>query len=115
MNNQSNLNHEKIKHLLNRSATKLEQPVLARLSHARKQAMMRFDAHQASPAFAWAGIVGWNAGSTHHKARYLAAAVLLLAVLSGAIAYCNQVADTDTSDVDIEILTDDLPMHVYID
>lgn len=114
MNKKSNLNHEKIKHLLNCSVTRLEQPVLARLRNARELALVRYEARSASPTFAWAGNFT-DAGGTPQKTRFLAAAALLAAVLFGAASYWNQVAGNDTSDVDIAILTDDLPMHVYID
>lgn len=114
MNKKTNLNHEKIKHLLNRSVIRLEQPVLARLRNAQDLALLRYEARRASPTFAWAGNFT-DAGGTPQKIRFLAAAVLLAAILLGAASYWNQVADNDTSDVDIAILTDDLPMHVYID
>ena len=115
MKNKSNLNHEKIKHLLNRSVTRLEQPVLSRLRDARARALVRYEARRTSPALAWAGSFTWNTTGSPQKIHFWAAAVLLVAVLLGAATYWNQAADNDTSDVDIAILTDDLPMHVYID
>ena len=114
MNKKTNLNHEKIKHLLNRSVIRLEQPVLARLRNAQELALLRYEARCASPTFAWAGNFT-DAGGTPRKTHYLATAVLLAAILFGAVTCWNQVADNDTSDVDIAILTDDLPMHVYVD
>lgn len=115
MNKISNLNHEKIKYLLNRSVTRLDQPVLARLHNARSKAMARYEAHSASPTFAWAGNFSWNTRGTPQKILFLTVAVLLVAVLFGASTYWSPVPDNDTSDVDIAILTDDLPMHIYID
>lgn len=106
-----------IKQLLNRSLARLDQPTLARLRDAREQALARYDAHSAAPAFAWASL--WtdrrHAADSHHKSHYLAAAVLLAAILFSGTAYWHHTVDHDVSDVDIAILTDDLPIEMYVD
>lgn len=109
---------EKIRQLLNRSLSQLEQPTLERLREARTQALGRYDARSATPAFAWAGHSSRSGHSTqsHHKSYYWAGVILLLACLfSGAAYWQHTTAEHDTSAVDIAILTDDLPMHVYVD
>lgn len=115
MNKNLNLSQQKITQLLDRSAAQIGQPVLQRLHDARMQALARYEARSASPALAWAG--AWRTRGTPQKTHFFAAAVLLVAVLLGAATYWNQAADGDTSDIDIDIaiLTDDLPMDVYID
>ena len=115
MNIKSKLNHEHIKHLLNRSVAGLEQPVLLRLRNARAKPLVRYQTRYAAPTFAMAGYFTWNTTNTPLKTHLWATAVLLVAILFGATTYWNQVTDNDTSDVDIAILTDDLPMHIYID
>jgi len=115
MNNK--LNTESIKQLLNRSSTQLDQPTLARLQDARAQALARFDARSTAPAFAWAGALtrsGHTAGS-HRKQYYWAAAVLLAAFLFSGASYLQHLSDHDNSEEDIAILTDDLPLDVYVD
>jgi hypothetical protein len=43
------LGHENIKQLLNHSVAQLERPTLARLRHAREQAMARYTSHACGP------------------------------------------------------------------
>lgn len=100
------LRPEQIKQLLNNSLTRLEQPTLARLRDAREQALARYDVRIAAPAFAWAG-------SSQRKSRYFAAAVLLAAILFSGVTYWHH--EHDVSEVDVAILTDELPIEVYVD
>ena len=109
------LSHTTIKQLLNRSLTQLEQPTLARLRDARVQALARFEARRTTPAFAWAGMSVGHAAATRHKPHFWPAAILFAALLFGVAAYWQQLAKHDTADLDIAILTDDLPIHVYVD
>ncbi len=108
---------EQIKQLLNRSLTQLDQPTLTRLRDARTQALARYDTYSMAPAFAWAS--SWtghrHAADSHHKHYYLAAAVLLAALLFSGTTYWHHTTDHDISDVDIAILTDDLPIEMYVD
>lgn len=114
MNQQPNLDNQSLQHLLDRSLTRVEQPVLAKLRHAREQAVARHGGHRVSPALAWAGNFSW--GHSPQKIHFWATAMLIIAFLLGTATFLNQeAAESDTSDVDIAILTDELPMHVYID
>ena len=113
MSKTTDVDTKKIKHLLNHSATRLEQPVLAKLRHARDQAVARYESRRVSPALVWAGSFSWS--HSPQKIQFWMAALLVITVLLGAATYWNQEAESDTSDVDIAILTDDLPMHVYTD
>jgi hypothetical protein len=116
MNNK--LSTESIRQLLNRSSAQLEQPTLARLRDVRTQALARYDARSTAPAFVWAGSTSTNSGHTtgsHRNQYYWAAAVLLAALLFSGATYWQHVAEHDNSDVDIAILTDDLPIDVYVE
>ena len=114
MNKLPDMDNQKIQQLLNRSLTRVEQPVLAKLRHARDQAVARHESRRVSPALVWAGNFNW--GHSPQKIHFWAAALLITAFLLGTATYWSQEAvESDTSDVDIAILTDDLPMHVYID
>jgi hypothetical protein len=111
------LNTESIRQLLNRSSAQLEQPTLARLRDVRMQALARYDARSTAPAFVWAGALNGSGHSTgsHHSHHYWAAAVLLAALLFSGATYWQHMAEHDNSDVDIAILTDDLPIDVYVE
>ena len=114
MNNQ--LRPEQIKQLLNRSLAQMEQPTLARLRDARTQALARYDARRTAPAFALAGLWtgSWHSGS-HPKYHYWAAAIVFAACLLSGAAYWQHANEHDIGDVDIAILTDELPIELYVD
>ena len=107
------LNIDSIKQLLTRSA---EQPTLAvqtKLRAAREQALLRYDG-QTAPAHAWAW-AGLPAGSGMHRTPvYGAYAVLLAIVLFGAATWWQHTTkDSEDTEVDIAILTDEMPVSVY--
>ena len=113
--NPKTINTESVRQLLNRSTGEIDRPSLERLRNAPMQALERYDARSAVPAFAWAGLGHFGRGARHGMAYYLAGAVLLAACLYGGATYWQQMAEHDSSDVDIAILTDDLPMDVYVE
>lgn len=107
---------EQVKQLLNRSAAQIDQPTVDRLRGARMQALARYDAHSMAPAFVWAGWASHrHAADAHHKSHHWAAIVVIVAILFSCTVYWQHVNDRDVSDVDVEILTDDLPVEMYVD
>ncbi|MES1982359.1 MAG: DUF3619 family protein [Pseudomonadota bacterium] len=113
--NKKSLDAEQIKHLLNRSVTQLDSTTLQQLRAARNKAMSRYEAHNAAPALAWTGPlanIGQNLGAAR-KYQWVAAVLLAVCVFSGTVYWHH--SEKDTSDVDIAILTDELPIHVYLD
>jgi hypothetical protein len=111
------LNADLIRQQLNRSSAKLDQPTLMRLREARMQALARYDGRNTSRSFIW---VSTLAGSAHytksHRNHYYWAAVLLcIALLFGGISYWQSETEHDSSDVDIAILTGDLPIEAYVE
>ena len=109
------LSHENIKQLLNHSVAQLEQPTLTRLHHAREQALARHDACCGEPVSARAGHVIWHAFGARHKSRWWATTLLVATILFSATVYWNKNTKSDTADVDIAILTGDLPIRFYVD
>ena len=108
---------EPVRQLLDRSLAQLDQPALARLRAARFQALNRYETHNATmPLVAWNGEHAiWYASAQRHSIHYWIGAILLAASLFSNIVYWQNAMDNDASDVDIGILTDDLPIQYYTD
>lgn len=103
MNNDMNTNE--IRQLLNRSAGQLSEPTLASLRKAREQAMLRHDPDALGRWAAWAGHV------RHSPAAWVATLMITFSLVGGGVYYWEV---HDNSDVDLAILTDDLPANVYV-
>ena len=108
---------QRIKQLLDSSAARLDDTTLARLGEIRTQALQHHVVqHTHALAFPGHGKhTHWHSTFQHHKLSYWVAGLLLVASILSGIAYWQQTSSTDTSDVDIAILTDDLPIQVYVD
>jgi hypothetical protein len=100
------LNIEAIRQLLNRSAGQLDQPTLASLRKARERALLRH-APEGEHAI-------WQLGVRRHAAATWFATLLLVIGLFGGVTYYWQQTQ-DNSEIDLAILTDDLPIDVYVD
>jgi fatty acid desaturase len=109
------LNTESIRQMLNRSSARLDQPTLARLRDVRVQAMARYDARSTAPAFALAGALSGALHGAHRSHYFWAGIVLFAALLFSSATYLQHALEHDNSDVDIAILTDDLPIDAYVD
>lgn len=110
------LNLEQVRQLLNRSAAQLDDTRLSALRQARNQALQRHT--EQVRALAVAGH-GRSAGSFNpvmlHRFIMRVGAILLAAGLVSGIAYWYKSPVKDNSDVDIAILTGDLPLKVFVD
>jgi hypothetical protein len=110
------LNTREIGQLLNRSANQLDRETLDKLQAARRTALQHQYSGQQAPVLAWLtehGVI--HHGSTpFHRVYNFGMAVLLVTVLFGGALYWQQMSN-DHSDVDLAILTDDLPVEMYVD
>lgn len=105
---------EKIRRHLNFGLTRLDQTVLARLQKARDGALSKYQARQPVSDLAWAGnAFDRFAHSVHFNTRWLALAVLILAL--GGIIYWQNLEQNGEGDIDAALLADDLPVHDYLD
>jgi hypothetical protein len=105
------LQPEQIRQLLDGSLDQIGEPALARLREARELALTRHNARLASPLYALAG--NWHFGGIYRGFRYFAAAAVFAAVLISGAAYWQH--EHEAVEVDVAILTDELPIEVYVD
>lgn len=110
-----NLKPDSIKKLLNQSTNKLDSATLEKLRDSRNLALERHRTLQHAPVQAWLNHHGLWTGSSHssHKSVYWVVAVLFALCLYSGVTYLQH--DRDHSDIDIELLTDDLPVDAYVD
>lgn len=95
---------------------RLDPAIRERLATARQAALARYRA-QPEPVFglAWAtGAVSGRGGQRSQGARYLLGIAALLVGLTGVV-YWQTHAPSDFTDVDVNLLTDDLPINAYLD
>jgi hypothetical protein len=111
------LNTKEIGQLLNRSAAQLDRGTLDKLQSSRRTALQYQRATQQAPVMAWLtqhGLIGHHS-TTGHKTINWGLATLLLLVLLGGSLYWQQASEHDPADIDIAILTDELPVDMYVD
>lgn len=112
------LNHHSIKQLLDRTTTQIKPSTLHKLQAARVHALEHHRQHRSAPVLAWLGHHASHGSASQHQSRRLnwALAVLFIACLfSGAAYWQHSSSEHEISEVDIAILTDELPLHVYVD
>jgi len=106
-----------IRQHLDSSSEEIDQPTLMRLSYARMQALARYDAYKSQRKFAWGNVlVGYVNSTETYLRNYFRTTVMLCFVLffSGVI-YWQNVVEQDSTELDVAILTDDLPIDAYVD
>lgn len=111
--NNKHLTTESIRKLLDHATDHLDPATAAHLHSARNRAL----AHKNSRV-AWLDRHGSLvcAAREYHRIPFWALSILLAAgLLLGTITYWHHAAEHDHSDIDIAILTDDLPVDAYID
>ncbi len=106
--------HE-IGRLLDHSAARLDTDTLDRLRTARRVALK--NQRHPSPVLVWLGQHGIiQSHAMHaHKVINLAVVVLLAALLLGGSLYWHRIYEHDHAELDIAILTDELPLDMYVD
>jgi hypothetical protein len=104
----------KIAKLLDRSTQRLDGRVVSALNRARNNALQRQSAYAyaLAPASATARWTHWLA--PHSAQQWIAAAVLVAAIISGA-GYWHHTQEQQISELDVAILTDELPIEVFVD
>lgn len=107
------LSPERIAGLLTLASEQLDDDTVRALRLARNAALDRRAVHTPSFAFDGRHLLHWP---VPHTARQWAAAGLLLAALAGGAGYWQHLHHHETMvHLDIAILTDDMPLEVFID
>lgn len=105
-----------IKRLLDSSTVQLPPHTLEKLRMARTHALNHQRTHT-SPVLAWVySHTGLTYSHQPSKSMNLVLGVLLAACLfTGTYYWQSYTKEREINDLDIAILTDDLPIHVYVD
>lgn len=111
--NPHDITPETIARLLTRATGQLDDNTVAALRRARNLALERQILNQSAFALSTGHSIHWPVPHTTHQ--WMAMAVLLIAMLAGGISYWHHAHEREISHLDIAILTDDLPMEVFID
>ncbi|MCX7193632.1 MAG: DUF3619 family protein [Proteobacteria bacterium] len=107
MKNQK-LDHQQIAKLLTQGSEQLDAQILSSLREARILALHK--QRVAEPVFSLSAI-GHRAHMPHTPQQWVATTILLAAIAVGAFGYWQN----SQVPVDIDILTDELPIEVFVD
>lgn len=117
----SKLNIRDIGQVLNRSTAQFDNDTLDKLRVARRNALQYQLTPQRAPVLVWLshhGLIHHNVphyAPLSHRAFNFGMAALLALILLGGSLYLHNTYEHDHSDIDISILTDDLPVDMYVD
>lgn len=104
----------KIVQQLDRGVERLNPATRERLAAARKVALSHYrERPETLWDLAWANI-SQKDGQRPHGVRYLVAVAALVLGLIG-VAYWQNMAPNDFPEIDVNLLTDDLPLDAYLD
>lgn len=105
------LNHKKIAELLTYSSGQLDDKTLASLREARTAALQKQRVHE--PVFSLAAAGHRAHHMVPHTPHQWVAFVILIAALAAGVAGYLQNSQAPLDDIDI--LTDELPIEVFVD
>lgn len=108
------INHEKVAELLTHGTEQLDSQVLSSLRQARAFALQK----QRQPVRVFSlGTVGHRAHELmpHSTQQWVAAVILLAAIAFGVTSYWQHAQEHQHSQLDIAILTDDMPIEIFVD
>lgn len=114
------LDPKKIAQLLTLSTRQLDEATLSALVNARQNALKRQRQSVRAPVFALTPAsahtsVRWTDRLIPHSAQPWIAAGLLAATLVAGTGFWQHVQEQQIDELDVAILTDDLPIDVFVD
>ena len=107
----------KVVGVLDRSVASLDAGTRERLAAARRLALSR---HRGETEPVWSFAWAMNAASPRNAyrqygARFLLAACAFVLAISGFAYWQATVSPADFAEIDVNLLTDDLPINAYLD
>lgn len=107
------LNHTRIAELLTQSSGQLDDRIVSSLRLARTVALQR---QRCEPVLSLSAIGHRvHALMPHSTHQWLATVMLLATIIVSVTGYYHYAQEHQGSHLDIAILTDDLPMEVFVD
>lgn len=106
-------NPGKIAQLLTQSTRQMDVQTLSALNRARQVALERQAVEAPVYALAFAG--RWSHWLAPQGAMRWIAAGLLAATLVSVASYCHHAQEQQIGELDVAILTDELPLEVFVD
>lgn len=107
------LNPKRIAQLLNQGTWQMDAGVLAALSDARQKALQRQSARAPVFTLATGRWTHFLASFTAHQ--WVSAGLLAAMLIIGSGYYWHHTHEQQIADLDVAILTDDLPIEVFVD
>ncbi|HSM97742.1 MAG TPA: DUF3619 family protein [Gallionella sp.] len=112
------LDPRKIAELLTQGTRQLDAATISALVVARQNALKRQSAR--APVFAPASVspqdlARWTDKLAPHSAQAWIAALLLVAILATGTSFWQSAQEQQIGELDVAILTDDLPIEVFVD
>lgn len=96
---------------LTRAAQRLDDNTVVSLQRARNMALDKLPLSQ--PVYSLSVVRGWL--SPHSMHQRVATIILLLAMLFGGLSYWQHMHESELSHLDAAILSDELPLEVFVD
>src|SRR5262249_1049915 len=102
---------------LDRSVDRLDAVTRERLAGARRLALSRHrERHEPAWGLAWAlNAASPRQGFRQYGARYLFVACTFVLAISGFAYWQATTSSADLAEIDVSLLTDDLPINAYLD
>jgi hypothetical protein len=107
------INPERLARLLTRATEQLDGNTVAALRRARGVALEKQALHKPVFALDTGHVIDRLMPHTAHQ--WLATAILLITITVGGTGYWHHALEMELSNLDAAILTDDLPMDVFVD
>ena len=106
------IDHGRVAHLLTKSSEQLDDQIVSSLHRASATALQRQRAHQHAFSLSTIGHRAHNL-MPHSTHQWVAATIILAAIVVSLAGYWQQAQDKHN--LDIDILTDELPIELFVD